>query len=104
MNIEEKVNYIREMTYLLQNLVAQPQIMELERDNRQQYEDYVTEISGDFGKKYPSLLNIIMDRKDTSVMEIILKNNVDQYRGVIDSDKKEELNGKLIGDTMYEIK
>ena len=104
MDVEEKVNHIRDMMYLLQNLVTQPQVIEMERRNRKEYEDYVTDFSGEFGKKYPSLLSLIMDRKDTAIAEIILKNNVDQARGLIDADKKEELNGKLVGDAMYEFK
>jgi len=104
MNKEENAKSIIETSNLLQTLSEQHEMMELQRDKPTEYETMMKEIAPDFYKRFPTLFQLIIDRKDIGMMHEILKGHIDHSRGNLNTEQLEERIGKKMANAMYEFK
>lgn len=104
MNKEQKAIAIIETSNLLQTLSEQPQMIKLQNNDSEEYKRQMLEVAPDFAEKFPTIFQLILDRKDITTVHVILKEHIDYSRGVIDADQLDERLGKKMADRMYEFK
>lgn len=104
MEKEQKAKGIIEVSELLEILVSQPAMIELQQTDNEEYKRQMMEIAPDFASRFPTIFQLILERKDITMARIVLTGHIDNARGKISNDQLEERLGKKLADSMYEFK
>lgn len=103
MDKEQKAKSIIETSNLLETLAMQPQMIQLQQMNEEEYKRQMIEIAPDFFKRFPTIFQLILDRKDLTMVHVVLKGHIDHSRGKINTDQLDEHLGKTLADKMYKF-
>jgi hypothetical protein len=104
MDKEQRAISIIETSNLLETLASQDQMIDLQRYDEPEYKRQMIEIAPDFAERFPTIFQLVLDRKDLTTVHIILQGHIDHSRGKISTDKLDEQLGKSLANKMYEFK